>query len=84
MNVTLAKEQTYVIGSDNTVLGRRNISIGSNNYVEGNENIVLGSQIDLKDDIENAIVLGDKPIGVSNAYRRKCDKRRIVFVDTLV
>ncbi|WP_195836293.1 YadA-like family protein [Campylobacter portucalensis] len=81
---TLDKEQTYVIGSDNEISGAKNIAIGLGNTVGGNENIVLGSQVDLKDDVESAIVLGDKSIGVSNAVSvgNASTKRRIVFVDT--
>ncbi|WP_249960688.1 YadA-like family protein [Histophilus somni] len=81
---TLDKEQTYVIGSDNTISGAKNIAIGLGNTVGGNENIVLGSHVDLKDDVEGAIVLGDKSIGVSNAVSvgNALTKRRIVFVDT--
>uniref|UniRef100_Q0I2J5 Autotransporter adhesin n=1 Tax=Histophilus somni (strain 129Pt) TaxID=205914 RepID=Q0I2J5_HISS1 len=81
---TLDKEQTYVIGSDNEISGAKNIAIGLGNTVGGNENIVLGSHVDLKDDVEGAIVLGDKSIGVSNAVSvgNALTKRRIVFVDT--
>ncbi|WP_249963704.1 YadA-like family protein [Histophilus somni] len=81
---TLDKEQTYVIGSDNKISGAKNIAIGLGNTVGGNENIVLGSHVDLKDDVEGAIVLGDKSIGVSNAVSvgNALTKRRIVFVDT--
>ncbi|MFY1028305.1 hypothetical protein ACE4RU_11495, partial [Actinobacillus seminis] len=77
-------EQTYVMGSNNTIEGKRNISIGSNNNVEGNENILLGSHIEADENIRDAIVLGNYSQGIEGAvsvgnFRKK---RRIIFVDT--
>ncbi|WP_256692757.1 YadA-like family protein [Histophilus somni] len=87
---------TYVMGSNNNISGERNISIGSsnkiekdenillgsNNEVSGTGNILLGSRINVGEDTENAIVLGNQSVAVSNALSvgTPRNRRRIVFV----
>ncbi|WP_075321434.1 YadA-like family protein [Histophilus somni] len=80
--IGLNSTSSYVIGSNNEIKGYKNISIGLGNKVDGNENILLGSHIETDDTIKNAIVLGDRSIGVSNAVSvgNAVNRRKIVFV----
>ncbi|THA45954.1 hypothetical protein E5418_09325, partial [Histophilus somni] len=73
-------------GKDNEIIGKHSYAVGAYNKIEGDHVYALGSNITITKDITNAVILGNKSTGVSNAVSvggaGKDEQRRIVYVAT--
>ncbi|WP_218637828.1 YadA-like family protein [Histophilus somni] len=73
-------------GKDNEIIGKHSYAVGAYNKIEGDHVYALGSNITTTKDITNAVILGNKSTGVSNAVSvggaGKDEQRRIVYVAT--
>ncbi|WP_143432851.1 hypothetical protein, partial [Histophilus somni] len=81
---TVSSKYSGVLGKRNTVSGEHAYVLGAYNEIKGENTYVLGSNITTTKDITNAVILGNRSTGVSNAVSvgSKDEQRRIVYVAT--
>ncbi|THA20719.1 hypothetical protein E5361_09690, partial [Histophilus somni] len=71
-------------GKDNKISGTHAYAVGAYNDIKGEHTYVLGSSVKTDANVKNAVILGNRSTGISDAVSvgSKDEQRRIVYVAT--